>query len=69
MIRAGKLAPHPINTVKMADTPTNRELAPGVLPTNERQECLCLLSLKTTVPFDVIKSGGLSVKVIRGSLY
>ena len=34
--KSRNLAPHPINIVKMADTPTNRELAPGVLPTNER---------------------------------
>ena len=51
--KSRNIAPHPINTVKMADTPTNREPAPGVLPTNGRQECLCLLVLKTTIPTGV----------------
>ena len=57
--KSRNIAPHPINTVKMADTPTNGEPAPVVLPTNERQQCLCLLALKTTTPSGIIKSGGI----------
>ena len=48
--KSRKVAPHPINIVKMADTPTNQDRAPPVLWTNGRRECLCLLSLNTTCP-------------------